>query len=496
MLLGLDVGTSGARALAVDAATGAVLASAAEEYSVLVPHPGWAEQDPEAWWTATRTVLAAAAREAGGEVVGLGLSGQMHGAVFLDEADRVLRPALLWNDQRTAAQASEITRLVGERELVEATGNPAMTGFQAPKVLWLREHEPELHARVRTLLLPKDHVRLRLTGERATDASDASGTLLLDVRRRRWSDAVLERLEIPHSWLPDVREGPDPTGTLRPEVAQELGLPAGVVVAAGGGDNAAGAVGCGVAEPGSLSCSVGTSGVLFAPTPGFAPDPSGRIHAFCHALPGVHHLTAVTLSAGGSLRWWRDVLGAAGFEELVDEAARAPVGASGLLFLPYLTGERTPHLDPEARGAFFGLTIGHDRAAMTRAVMEGIVLSLRSGLRIMQGLGVVAGSVLAVGGGARSPVWRRLQADVLGLPVRRPVVDEGPAHGAALLAGVAAGVYRDAEEAMGRVRLRPEVDEPDAARVQRYAELHETFEAFYPATRELAHRLGAVERDE
>jgi xylulokinase len=327
-LIGLDVGTGGARAVAVDAATGAVLAEAAEPYPISTPRPGWSEQDPEDWWRAGRAVLRAVARDARQPVAGLGLTGQMHGSVFLDAADRVIRPALLWNDQRTERQAAEIAERLGPREVVAATGNPALTGFQAPKVLWLREQEPDAYARVRALLLPKDFVRLRLTGERATDASDASGTLLLDVARRRWSDRVLEALEIPREWLPSVHEGTEQAGALRAEVAEELGLPAGLPVAAGGGDNAAAAVGAGVASPGALSASIGTSGVLFGPTDGFVPDPSGRVHAFCHALPGAFHLMAVTLAAGGSLRWWRDVAApGASFGELAAEAAAVPPGA-------------------------------------------------------------------------------------------------------------------------------------------------------------------------
>ena len=492
-LLGLDVGTGGARALAVDAETGELLAEAAAGYPLATPRPGWTEQDPEDWWQASRGVLGRVAREAGRPVAALGLTGQMHGSVFLDGGDRVIRPALLWNDQRTGPQCAEIVERVGERELVAATGNPALTGFQAPKILWLREHEPDRYARVRGVLLPKDYVRLRLCGERATDASDASGTLLLDVRRRRWSDAVLEALEIPREWLPDVLEGTQAAGALRPEVAEELGLPAGLPVAAGGGDNAAAAVGVGVAAPGELSSSIGTSGVLFGPTEGFAPDPSGRVHAFCHALPGAFHLMAVTLSAGGSLRWWRDAVApGTDFDALVAETDDVEPGAEGLLFLPYLTGERTPHLDPDARGAFVGLTVRHGRPQMTRAVMEGVAFSLRDGLELMRGLGVRDDDLRAVGGGARSAAWRRLQADVFGRPVRRTVVDEGPAYGAALLAGVAAGAYRDGAEAMTRVRVRDDVTEPDPARSARYDELYAVYRTLYEGAEAAMHRLGTL----
>jgi xylulokinase len=346
---------------------------------------------------------------------------------------------------------------------------------------------------VSSVLLPKDYVRLRLTGERATDASDASGTLAFDVERRAWSDEVLAAVEVDRAWFPRVHEGTEATGTLRDAVAAELGLPAGLPVAAGGGDNAAAAVGVGVTGEGLVSSSIGTSGVVFAPTARFAPDGSGRIHAFCHALPGAYHLMAVVLSAGGSLRWWRDALGGtADFDELVAEAAAVPPGAEGLLFLPYLTGERTPHLDPRARGGFAGLTLRHGRAQMTRAVMEGVCFALRDGLEIMRGLGVHDEHLRAVGGGARSELWRQLQADVLGRPIRRTLVDEGPAYGAALLGGVAAGTFAGADEALGLVRLREEITEPDPARARSYDQLHAVYQELYPATRSAMDRLAAA----
>jgi xylulokinase len=491
-LIGLDVGTSGARAIAVDAETGELIAEVSSEFELLTPKPGWTEQHPEDWWQGSREARSAVASKVDGEIAGHGLTGQMHGSVFLDGSDEVIRPALLWNDQRTGRQCDEITETVGAEELVKAAGNPALTGFQAPKILWLREQEPDNYARVRSVLLPKDYVRLRLTGEKATDASDASGTLLLDVANRTWSDLLLEKLEIPREWLPAVREGTEQAGALRDEIAEELGLPKGLPVAAGGGDNAAAAVGVGVADEGQISSSVGTSGVVFAPTGSFRPDPSGRIHAFCHALPGQFHAMAVTLSAGGSLRWWRDTLGGHDFDALVQEAADVAPGSEGLVFLPYLTGERTPHLDPEARGAFVGLTVRHGRGHMTRAVMEGVVFSLRDGLEIMRGLGLRDDDVHAVGGGARSTMWRQLQADVYGRPVKRTLVDEGPAYGAALLGGVAAGVYADAREAMERVRLHDDVTEPDDARARAYDELYAIYGDMYPALRDGMHALASV----
>ena len=491
VLLGLDVGTGGTRAVAVRE-DGDLVAEATASYPLATPRPGWTEQDPAAWWAAAQEVLGRLAAEVGrDEVAGLGLTGQMHGSVFLDDRDEVLRPALLWNDQRTAAQCAWITERVGAARLLEVAGNPALTGFQAPKVRWLIDEEPAVAARVRTVLLPKDFVRLRLTGERATDASDASGTLLLDVRARDWSGELLEALEIPRAWLPDVREGTEQAGALRDDVADALGLRRGLPVAAGGGDNAAAAVGVGVVAEGLVSSSIGTSGVLFAHRDAFTPDPSGRVHAFCHAVPGAFHLMAVTLAAGGSLAWWRARIGAgASYDELVAEAAAVPPGAEGLVFLPYLSGERTPHLDPRARGAFVGLALHHTRGHLTRAVMEGVAFSLRDGLEVMRGLGTDDRDLRAVGGGARSELWRQLQADVLGRPVRRTTVDEGPAYGAALLGGVAAGVFADARDATSRVRLRDEVTEPDPARARRYHDRHALYDALYAPLRDALHALA------
>jgi xylulokinase len=485
VLLGLDVGTGGARTVAVDE-SGNVLAEASSEYPLHSPRPGWSEQDPEDWWEGAKEALGKVAAEVEGEVVGLGLTGQMHGSVFLDASGEVIRPALLWNDQRTYSQCEKITEAVGEERLIQLAGNPALTGFQAPKVLWLRDEEPENYSRVARVLLPKDYIRLRLTREYATDASDAAGTLLLDVRRRDWSGEVLAALEIPSEWMPKVYEGPESTGELNGDLAEELGLPSGIPVAAGGGDNAAAAVGVGVVKGGLLSSSVGTSGVLFAASEGFTPDPSGRIHAFCHAVPEEYHLMGVTLSAGGSLQWWRDATGA-NYDELVEAAEKVPPGAEGLIFLPYLSGERTPHLDPQARGAFVGLTSRHGIPHMTRAVMEGVVYSLRDSLEIMRELDVPVDQVRATGGGAKSPLWRQLQADVYGVPIHRTTADEGPAHGAALLGGVAAGVYRDVGEACAVVRLREEVTEPEWTRI--YEEYYEVYRSLYPATRSAMSRL-------
>lgn len=485
--VGLDVGTGGTRAVAVDEA-GEIVAEASAEYPLRSPRPGWTEQDPSDWWEGAKAALGRVAAEVGDGVAGIGLTGQMHGSVFLDSSDEPIRPALLWNDQRTGRQCEEITEKVGAERLIGLSGNPALTGFQAPKVLWLREEERSNYDRVAKVLLPKDYVRLCLTGEYATDASDASGTLFLDVRRRDWSREILDALEVPRDWMPAVHEGPEATGVLRNDVAGELGLPAGIPVAAGGGDNAAAAVGTGIVAPGRLNSSIGTSGVLFAHTSSFDPDPSGRLHAFCHAVPGAYHLMAVTLSAGGSLSWWRETVGG-DFDDLVAAASEVPPGSEGLVFLPYLSGERTPHLDPQARGGFFGLTARHGMAHMTRAVMEGVVFSLRDGLEIMRGLKVPVDDVRATGGGARSALWRSLQADVYGETIRRTAADEGPAYGAALLAGVASGTYAGIGEATGVVKLREEVTEPDPGRMKTYEEHFAVYRSLYPATREAMFRL-------
>jgi xylulokinase len=415
----------------------------------------------------------------------------MHGSVFLDDAGEVIRPALLWNDQRTGAQCEAITDKVGAERLVEITGNPALTGFQAPKVLWLRDEEPEHYERVAAVLLPKDYVRLRLTGERATDASDAAGTLYLDLRARSWSSEVLRALDVPEDWLPRVLEGPDRSGEVTAGIADELGLVARMPVAAGGGDNAAAAIGTAVTRAGVISSSIGTSGVLFAHADEAAVDPSGRIHAFAHAVPDRYCLLAVTLSAGGSLRWWRDVTGL-GYDELVAEAATVPMGSEGLLFLPYLTGERTPHLDPLATGAFVGLTARHTRAHLTRALMEGVLFSLRDGLEIMGDLGVHGSEIRAIGGGATSPLWLQLQADVYGAAVLRLAIEEGAAYGAALLGHVTAGTFADVAEATSVVRTLDDPTEPDPGNVAAAEETYAVYRGLYGTLRDDMHRLTAL----
>ncbi|MCL4542113.1 MAG: xylulokinase [Chloroflexi bacterium] len=494
--LGIDVGTSGTKAVMVGD-DGRVLGSTTVEYELDIPRPGWAEQDPEQWTRATkqavRTVCAAAP---GADIRAIGLTGQMHGLVLLDEHDRLLRPAILWCDGRTTAQCRDITYRIGAERLIRLTCNPALEGFTAPKLLWVRDHEPEIFQLTRTVLLPKDYIRYVLTGEHATEVSDASGTLLFDVRRRRWSEEMLAALEVPASCLPPVYESPEITGVLRGDVARELGIPAGIPVVGGGGDQAAGAVGTGIVEPGLVSATIGSSGVVFAHSAEVLLDPQGRVHTFCHAVPGAWHVMGVTQGAGLSLRWWRDHFGStevtiAGrlgvdpYTLLVEEAAQAPAGSEGAIWLPYLMGERTPHLDALARGVLFGITGRHTRAHILRAVLEGVVYSLRDSVEILREMGVPLSVVRASGGGARSELWRQIQADVYQMPVCAMHVEEGPSYGAALLAAV--GVGRFASVPGGcRDWVRPQPpQEPRSAYLSQYEEGYRLYRRLYPALRAL-----------
>lgn len=474
-LVGLDVGTSAVKGVAIDG-DGSVIASAEAEYPLSTPRPGWAEQDPEDWWRASEQVLASLRVDAG-VPEGIGLSGQMHGLVALDANDRVLRPAILWNDQRTAAECEEIERRVGLELLIELTGNRALPGFTAPKLLWLRRNEPELYARIARITLPKDYVRLRLCGTHATDVSDASGTLLLDVGRRRWSEEVLAALDVPLGMLPEVFESP--------EVAGETSD--GVPVAAGGGDQAAGALGVGVDRPGPVSIVLGTSGVVFAALGGFSADPQARLHTFCHAVPGAWHAMGVMLSAAGSLRWLRDAAApGVAYDELTAAAAVWPPGVEGLLFLPYLAGERTPHADPNARGAFTGLGLRHDRGALVRAVLEGVAFGLRDSLDLIAELGKRPVLGRLSGGGARSRLWVEIVASVLELPLESVSLDAGAAFGAAILGGVAAGVWPEVQSAVAATVRPGTVTEPVAEWSKVYNSRRNRFRALYPALRAVA----------
>ena len=483
VLLGIDSSTTATKAVLVGP-DGGVVAVGTAQYPVATPHPGWSEQHPELWWEATGTAVRAALGAAGltGEAVAaVGLTGQMHGSVLLDAAGEVVRPALLWNDQRTAAQCDQIRARVGPRRLVSLTGNDALTGFTAPKLLWVRENEPEAWARVAHVLLPKDFVRWRLTGELATDMADASGTLLLDVAGRTWSEAVLDDLGLDEGLLPALHEGPEVTGTVTGAAARATGLVAGTPVVAGGGDQAATAVGVGAVTPQVGAVSLGTSGVVFVPTSGPVVEPQGRAHAFCHALPDTWHVMGVMLSAAGSLRWYRDTLAPGeDFGALVAEAASVEAGAEGLRFLPYLTGERTPHADPAARGAFVGLTVRHTRAHLTRAVLEGVAFGLRDSLELMRAAGVpLPAQLRASGGGAKSPLWRQVVADVLGVPLVLTGTTEGAAYGAALLAAVAGGWFASVPEASAALVSTGEVTEPRAG--DSYAATYASFRRLYPA---------------
>jgi xylulokinase len=457
-LVGLDVGTTGVKAVAISE-RGEVLATAEHNYALSTPRPGWAEQDPEDWSRAASAALA----QLGGGATSVGMSGQMHGLVVLDEHDEVLRPAILWNDQRTAAECREIEELVGTERLLELTGNPALTGFTAPKLLWLRRNERETYARVRRVLLPKDYVRSRLLGGHFTDVSDASGTLLFDVAQRTWSDAMLDALGVPLSWLPDALE------------STEVG---------GGGDQAASAVGVGIDTPGALSVVLGTSGVVFAALNEYAPDARGALHTFCHAVPGTWHAMGVMLAAGGSLQWLSEAL-TVPVPTLLEEAAAWEAGTEGLLFQPYLAGERTPHADPDARGAFVGLTLRHDRGALARAVLEGVAYGLRDSLELVRGLGVDVSVARVSGGGARSALWLDIVASVLDVPLELTAVEEGAAYGAALLGGVAGGVFGDVHEAVQAcVRVRDRVEPTDGLRAI-YEDGYRRYRALYPTLKEI-----------
>jgi xylulokinase len=473
--LGLDVSTTATKAVVLDE-DGRVMAVASDAYEVSIPRPGWSEQDPDRWWQAAsiaiRTVLSSAGID-GAAVEAVGLTGQMHGLVLLDAAGEVLRPAILWNDQRTAAQCDQIRERVGPARLVAVTGNDAMTGFTAPKLLWVREHEPAILERVAHVLLPKDLVRLRLTGEYALDKADGAGTLLFDVAARDWSPEVLAALELDAAWFPTTFEGPEVTGRVTAAAAQATGLRAGTPVVAGGGDQAANAVGVGAIDPGTVALSLGTSGVVFAATNAPVIEPAGRVHAFCHAVPDRWHLMGVMLSAAGSLRWFRDALApGTSFEQLSTEAAEAPPGSEGLLFLPYLTGERTPYPDPLVRGAFVGLDVQHQRHHLVRAVMEGVAFGLRDALDLMLEAGLAQPQqIRASGGGINSPVWRQILADVLRAEIVTVDTTEGAAAGAGLLATVGAGWHASVHDAVRTAVNVTPAAEPGPAR-ERYAERH------------------------
>src|SRR5271168_2125632 len=483
MILGVDVGTGGTRAVLIDR-TGKVLASFASDHApIRSEHIGWAEQDPEDWWRATREAIAGAMAESeltGAEIKAVGLTGQMHGCVMLDADGKVLRPALIWADQRTQPQCDWLTEKIGFERLIELTCNPALPNFTLTKLLWVRDHQPEIFAKVAHVLCPKDYVRYRLTGEFAMDMQEASGTLLLDVTHRRWSAEVAEAAGIPMSWLPRLFEGPEICAHISDRGSAATGLAAGTPVAAGAGDQGAGAVGMGILTPGSVSATIGTSGVVFAATDTPIKDRLGRLHTFCHAAPGRWHVMGVTNGAGLSLRYFRDTFApGSSYDELSALAEEAPAGSDGLMWAPYLFGERTPHLDPKARAAFVGITASHTRGHFVRAVLEGVALSLRDTFTLFQELGVPVKAVRLGGGGARGPLWRQIQADVYGYPVDLLEAEEGGAFGAALLAGTGIGVWESVEAACKATVRVAETIPPKHAAVMN--EGYKEYRRIYPA---------------
>jgi xylulokinase len=490
-LLGIDVGTGGTRAVLLDE-TGRVLSATTADHAPMgSPHLGWAEQDPRDWWRAASGAIKKCLEKGttgAEEIAAIGLSGQMHGLVMLDVAGEVLRPALIWCDQRTEEECRSITQRVGAKRLIELVANPALTGFTLPKIWWVRAHEPEIWSRVRSIMLPKDYVRFKLTGSRASDVADASGTLLFDVVHRRWSSEMLQASNLRPEILPEVFESPEITGRVSKGGAVASGLREGTPVVAGGGDQAAGAVGMGIVEPGNVSATIGTSGVVFAATSHPVVEPQGRIHTFCHAIPGRWHLMGVTQGAGLSLRWFRDQFGGASYDALVKEAAEAPAGADGLLWAPYLMGERTPHLDPNARGALVGLTAQHTRAHVIRAILEGVAFSLRDTFTIFRELGVPLKSIRLGGGGARSSLWQQIQADIYGMPVDLVAADEGAAYGAALLAGVGAGVWPSVEAACEMAVHVAKRVEPNARNADLMSLRYAEYRKLYPTLRTVNYR--------
>lgn len=483
--LGIDTSTTSSKALLIDE-EGNVVAVASNPHTLQTPKPLWSEQDPREWWEAVSASIKSVLEQAGvsGEGVGaVGLTGQMHGLVLLDEAGNVLRPAILWNDQRTQSQCDEIHRVVGKEKFIQITGNVALTGFTAPKILWVKENEPEVFAKAKHVLLPKDYVRYKLTGEYAMDKADGAGTVLFDLKERDWSVEVLSALGIPRAWMPNTFEGTGFTGRVTEDAAALTGLKVGTPVAAGGGDQAAGAVGVGAVEPGIVGLTVGTSGVVFATTPSALIEPEGRLHAFCHAVPGMWHFMGVMLSAAGSLQWYRDTLAPnVSFDNLLNEAEAVPAGSEGLQFLPYLSGERTPHPDPLARGAFIGLTLRHSRAHMTRAVLEGVAFGLKDSFTLIQnaGLGEIT-QVRASGGGTKGALWRQIMASVLNVELVTVNTTEGGAYGAALLAGVGAGAWGSVMEACNACIKITGSTKPIKADVGIYQKSYAVYQGLYPA---------------
>ncbi|MCY3796574.1 MAG: xylulokinase [Chloroflexi bacterium] len=486
-LMGLDISTTGAKALIIDE-TGAVIASANAPQPISQPKPLWSEQNPSDWWDGISASIRAALAESGlrgDDISAIGLTGQMHGLVLLDAKGDALRPSILWNDQRTQAQCDYMTEVIGADHLLELTGNPAVTGFTAPKILWVRDNEPEIYAKAAQVLLPKDYIRYKLTDAYATDLAGAAGTSLLNVAERAWSAEVLDALEIPPEWLPPVHEGTEVSSTISAAGEAATGLKAGTPVVGGGGDQAAGAIGMGCVTPDVIGVTVGTSGVVFAPLNSFAYEPEGRLHAFCHAVPDTWHFMGVMLSAAGSLQWYKDTFAPdLEFDALLAEADEVSAGSEGLFFLPYLTGERTPHPDPLARGAFIGMTSRHNRGHMTRAVLEGVAFGLKDSFTLIDQAGLPEQFEVRIsGGGAKSPIWQRIIADVLAAPLVNVNTTEGGAFGAAILASVAAGLFADAASACAAM-IQTDETVKVGDHVAAYAERYEIYQSLYPTLKD------------
>jgi len=489
-LIGIDIGTSGTKTVLFDT-DGNVINSNTVEYPLYQPQNGWAEQEPTDWWNATVDTLKVVMKDIDStQIAGIGLSGQMHGLVMLDEDGEVIRKSIIWCDGRTAKECEEITSKVGADRLIEITANPALTGFTASKILWVRNNEPANYAKCKHILLPKDYIRYKLTGEFATDVSDASGMQLLDIANRRWSDEVLEKLDIDKNLLAKVYESPEVTGYITSEIASITDLATGTIVVGGAGDNAAAAVGTGVVKDNTAFTTIGTSGVVYAHTSSMVIDKKGRVHTFCSAVPGAWHVMGVTQAAGLSLKWFRDNFCGSEIETaknmgvdpyyLMDkEAEQSPIGCNKLIYLPYLMGERTPHLDPNCRGVFFGLSAIHQKRDMIRSVMEGVSFSLCDCMEVLRDMDVNIDEMLACGGGGTSTVWRQMLADMYACPVKTVVSKEGPALGVAILAGVGAGIYSSVESGCDIViRTNPE-QQPITANTEKYNKIYSVYKGLY-----------------
>lgn len=504
-LIGVDLGTSGTKTVIFDE-NGTALASKTIEYPLYQPKNGWAEQDANDWWNAAYNSMKAVVTQSGvnpRDIKGIGISGQMHGLVMLDKAGNVLRKSIIWCDQRTSKECEEITQKVGAERLIEITANPALTGFTASKILWVKNNEPEIYSKCAHILLPKDYVRYMLTGEFATEVSDASGMQLLDVPNRCWSDEVLSKLGIDKSLLAKVYESPEVTGKLTAKASELTGIPEGTPVVGGAGDNAAAAVGTGTVEDGIAFTTLGTSGVVFAHTTKLSIDPKGRVHTFCCAVPGAWHVMGVTQAAGLSLKWFRDNfcqpemevakgMGKDPYFIMDKQAERIPIGAEHLLYLPYLMGERTPHLDPDCRGAFFGLSAMHTKQHLLRAVMEGVSYSQRDSVEVLRGMGVQIKDMLACGGGGTSPLWRQMLADVFNCPVKTVASKEGPALGVAILAGVGTGIYKSVEEGCRAVIKTNPAQNPIAENAVQYEKFYKLYTQLYPALKDSYKNLSLI----